>query len=167
MIRSWIRDCGPAWLVGGALALLAGFVVAPAIVPYFVPMSSMYELRTLAVAEETPQGTSPRIAVDRVIHRDFRGRFEVEILRVEGSEFSVWRECGPHESNWFTYRATASVRPNADLDWWMDIPPNRECELPPGLYKVLTTVYGIWPFGAVLSTTNESNVFRVTPGGKD
>lgn len=161
-IRSWARDCWPAWGVGGALAILAVFVGGPLVVPLFMPMGLFYEMRSVTIADTTA-GVSPRVIVDRTIHRDFRGRYEVEIMRAEGAEFSVWWECGSHVSDWRWYREDAVLPPNMDLDWWMGIPPNRECVLPPGTYKVRTTLYALGPFRAELSTTVGSNVFKVMP----
>lgn len=160
MIRSWLRDCWRAWGVGAALALLAMFVGGPAIVPLVVPMSHFYELRSVTVFD-AEAGISPKVIVDRTIHRDFRGRFEIEIMRAEGSEFVAWWECGPHASDWRMYRDEASLPPHMTLDWWMGIPPNRACPLPPGTYKIVSTIYARGPLGAELSTTTESNVFTV------
>lgn len=162
MVRAWLRDCSSAWGTGLAVALLAFFVGAPAVTPWFVPMSHYYELRSVTIAD-TEVGVSPKVIVDRVIKRDFRGRFEVEISRAEGSEFVAWWECGAHGSDWRWYRDEASLPAGLDLDWWMGIPPNRACTFPPGTYKVSTTVYAKGPFGAELSTTTESNVFKVEP----
>lgn len=144
------------------LALLVFFFGAPAIVPYFVPMSRYYELRSVTVADARV-GVSPDMIVDRTIHVDFRGRFEIDVMRAEGSEFVVWWECGPHASDWRMYRDEAVLPVDLDLNWWMGIPPNRECDLPAGTYKIITTIYARGPFGAELSTTTESNVFKVTP----
>lgn len=162
MIRAWLRDCWPAWASGLGLGLLLVFVAGPMIVPSVVPMSRYYELRSVTIAN-AKVGVAPRLIVDRTIHRDFRGRFEVEIMRAEGSEFTAWWECGPHVSNWQMYRSEAALPPELNLDWWLGIPPNRACSLPPGTYKIATTVYALGPLNAELSTTTESNVFEVTP----
>lgn len=159
-MRRWARDCGHAWAVGAVLAALVMFIAAPAVVPFVVPMSRYYELRSVSVSD-TRVGVSPHMIVDRVIHRDFRGRYEVDIMRAEGSSFAVWWDCGIHETDWRTYRAQATLPPDLDLDWWLGIPPARECTLPPGTYKILTTVYAHGPFGAELNTTTESNLFTV------
>ena len=161
-LRAWARECWPAWGVGGMLALLAVFFVAPAIVPLVVPMSRYYELKSVTV-EDATVGTPSRMIVDRTIHRDFRGHFEIEIMRAVGSEFAVMWECGPHASDWRWYRDEAVLPDDLTLDWWLGIPPNRECRLAPGTYKIMTTIYARGPLGAVLSTTTESNVFRVHP----
>lgn len=161
MIRDWLRDCGQAWAVGAVLALFVAFVAGPAIVPLVVPMSHYYELRSVTIAD-APEGVSPKVIIDRTIHRDFRGRYEIDIMRAEGSEFVAWWECGPHESDWRTYRDEASLPDRIDLDWWLGIPPARQCPLPPGTYKLLTTVYAEGPLGAELSVTTESNIFWIT-----
>lgn len=159
-IRKWVRECWPAWGVGAILAILLVFWGAPVLVPLVLPMSHFYELNSVTVADSMP-GTSPRLIVDRTIHRNFRGHFEVEVMRANGSEFTPYWECGPHVSDWRVYRAESVLPPDLDLDWWMGIPPNRECPLPEGTYKVLTTIYARGPLGAELSTSRESNVFTV------
>ena len=160
VVREWTRKCLPAWAAGGALALLAVFVAGPTIVPYIQPMSSFYDLRTVKV-EDTVPGVAPRMLVDRAIKRDFRGRFEIEIMRAEGSEFSVYWECGEHDSDWRAYRKDAVLPDDLDLDWWMGIPPNRPCPLPPGTYKIISTIYARGWLNAELKTTVDSNVFNV------
>lgn len=160
VIGQWARACGHAWAAGTILALLCMFVVAPPLVPLVVPMSRYYELRSVTIANTT-DGVSPSMIVDRTIHRPFRGRYEIVIMRAEGSQFVTWWECGSHESGWRPYRTDASLPERLDLDWWMGIPPNRECPLPPGKWKILTTVYARGPLGAELSATTESNVFQV------
>lgn len=159
--RAWVRDCWTAWGIGAVLAILVMFVAGPALVPHLVPMSRYYELRSVTIANTTV-GVSPHILVDRTIHENFRGRFEIEIMRAEGSTFSAWWVCGPHSSNYRTYRSEAAIPADATLDWWLEIPPNRACTFPPGAYKIVTTVYAVGPLGAELSTTTESNVFEVT-----
>lgn len=162
MTRAWMRDCWQAWLAGGMLAVFVVFVAGPAMVPLVVPMSRYYDLRSVTVSNTTV-GISPQMIVDRMIRRDFRGRFEIDIMRAEGSEFEVWWACGQHTSEWRTYRDEAKLPPDMDLDWWMGIPPNRPCPLPEGQYKVVSTIYAKSFFGAELSVTTESNVFRVKP----
>lgn len=144
------------------MGLLTVFFVGPALVPLVVPMSRYYELRTVTVSDTTVDA-SPRVIVDRSIERDFRGRFEVEVLRAEGGQFVVWWECGPHSSDWRTYRPEAVLPSDMDLDWWMGIPPNRPCPLPPGTYKIFTTIYAKGPLGAELSVSRSSNAFVVNP----
>lgn len=162
MMRMWMRDCWQAWAAGGMLAVFAFFVAGPALVPLVVPMSRYYELKSVTVSNTT-SGVAPRMIVDRTIHRDFRGRFEVEIMRADGAEFGVYWACGQHSSEWRTYHEEAVLPADMDLDWWMGIPPNRPCPLPEGTYKVVSTIYAQSWLGAVLSTTTESNVFKVQP----
>lgn len=154
--------CWQAWAAGGILALLAIFVGGPALVPLVVPMSQYYDMRSVTVSD-TKEGLSPQLLVDRTIRRDFRGRFEIEIMRAQGSEFVVWWECGSHVSGWRTYRDEAVLPASLNLDWWMGIPPNQPCPLPPGTYKVVSTIYAQSWLGAELSVTNDSNVFVVHP----
>lgn len=159
-MREWLRTCGQAWAAGGMLAILAIFVAGPALVPIVVPMSRYYDLRSVTVAD-TVHGISPRVIVDRTIRRDFRGRFEIEIMRAEGSEFSAFWSCGDHDSEWRIYRDETMFPAGMDLNWWMGIPPNPYCDLPEGTYKIISTIYAQGWLGAVLSTTVDSNVFVV------
>ena len=143
-----------------ALGVVIGAFLVPFLVPLVVPMSHYYELRSVTISGTT-SGNSPNMLVDRVIHRDFRGRYEVQILKEHGSEMVPFWSCGPYVSDWRTYRQEDRLPEELDLNWWMDIPPNRECELPPGRYKVITTIFAQTWFGAVLSVEQGSNIFEV------
>jgi len=161
LVRAWARECWPAWGVGGMLAILVLFFAGPWLVRQMVPASSYYDLRSVFV-EDTDQGVPPRIVVDRSINREqFRGRREVEVMRAAGSQFIYWQCGGPHTSEWRTYRRGEALPETIDLEWWMSIPPNRPCPLPPGLYTIATTVYARGPLGAELSVTTMSNTFTV------
>ena len=162
LTRAWLRECWQSWATAFVLAGLVMFVVAPAVVPMVVPMSAYYELRSVTIANSTA-GVAPKVIVDRVVHRDFRGRYEIAIMRADGSRFAMFWDCGEQASDWRPYRADAVIPSDIDLDWWLGIPPNRECHLPPGTYKVLTTIYARGPLGAELSATTESNVFTIGP----
>ena len=146
------------------LAILAVFVAGPMLIPFVLPMSYFYELRSVTVSD-ADFGVSPNVIVDRTVHRDFSGRFEIEIMKAEDSEFSVYWACGEHDSDWRTYRDEAAFPPNMNLDWWMGIPPNRACVLPPGTYKIISTIYAQGWLGAILRTTTDSNVFVVRAPG--
>jgi hypothetical protein len=159
-VVTWARHCLPAWLTGGALAAVFVFAVMPHLAPLFWPMRHFYDLRSVMVSN-APEGTSPHMLVDRTIKRDFRGRYEVEILRAEGSEMVLYWGCGVHASSERTYRVIAALPDPLTLDWWLDIPPNRECLLPPGQYRIITTVYAETPFGAEVSVERPSNLFTV------
>jgi hypothetical protein len=159
---AWTRNCLSAWVSGGALATLVVFIVGPAVLPFVVPMSRYYDLRAINVFDTT-EGVSPFIIVDRTIARDFRGRYEVDILRVEGSEFTAWWACGSHVSDWRWYREEAELPQDLTLDWWMGIPPNLPCHLSVGTYKIVTTIYAQGLFGVELSATLDSNLFKVAP----
>lgn len=165
LIRSWSKECLQPWLAGGILALLVVFVAAPVLVPFVLPMSSYYELRSVTVSD-TSAGVSPRMIVDREIKRDFRGRFEIEVMKADGAQFVAWWECGSHDSDWRMYRKGASLPASMTLDWWMGVPPNPPCPLPPGTYKVISTIYARGWMGAVISTTADSNIFTVYPPGE-
>lgn len=159
-MRRWVRNCLPAWLVGGTLAFFAAFIAGPALVPVFMPMARYYDIRSITVSDTVP-GVAPRVIVDRTIRQNFRGRRDVEILRAEGGEFVVWWDCGPHGTQWRPYRTNEVLPAGMNLDWWMDIPPNRACPLPAGTYKVTSTIYAKSWLGAELVVTVDSNVFKV------
>lgn len=154
-----------AWMTGAAMAVIFVFVAAPVIVPLFWPMSFYYELRSVMV-EDATEGKSPKVKVDRNIYRDFRGRYEIQILKLEGAEFTAFWACGEHRSPRRTYRVGATLPADMNLDWWMDIPPNRECPLPPGEYRIITTVYALLPFGGEVSAERSSNAFLIRPKRK-
>ena len=150
-------------LLAGAIGVILGFLLfaaMPVVVPFFVPMSRFYELRSVTISG-ADYGTSPRMLVDRTIYRDFRGRYEVQILEEAGGELVPYWGCGPHASDWRTYRQEARLPADLNLDWWMDIPPNRECMLDPGRYKIITTVYAQTWFGTEVSTELGSNIFEI------
>ena len=160
MVKTWARECWPAWGVALILFILLTTLIGPWVVRQTVPMSRYYELRTVTVSDTRP-GVSPSMVVDRTIHQDFRGRRDIEIKQVVGSEFEVWWDCGPHVSEWRTYRAGSALPADLNLDWWMRIPPLRECPLPVGTYKVISTICAQSYLGAEVCTTVDSNVFSV------
>ncbi len=149
-----------ARLTGVLLALIFSIMIAPMMVPFFVSMDRYYVLSSVFV-DNAAQGESPAMIVDRTIQRDFRGWFEVEILRADGGEFQAYWACGSHRSQERTYRKEAHLPDDLNLNWWMDIPPNRECDLPLGQYRISTTIYARSYFGAVLSTSRDSPVFEI------
>lgn len=149
-----------AWLTGAAMALMFAFVIAPTAISALFPMTFFYELRSVTI-DDAPSGQPPHIVVDRTINRVFTGRFDNVIMREQGSEFVAYWSCGTHGSDWRQYRPDAALPIGADMDWWLDIPPNRECHLPPGRYKLVTTIFAKAWFGAEVSTERSSNVFTV------
>jgi hypothetical protein len=161
-VVNWIRQCAPAWIAGGLLALIIRLMLLPSLAPLIWPIGSVYELRSVIV-NDAAEGTSPTMLVDRTIKRDFRGRFEVQILEREGSEMVVFWDCGAHASAERTYRQGVALPNPLTLDWWMDIPPNRECPLPPGQYRIITTVYAETPFGGEAKVERQSNLFTILP----
>lgn len=154
-----------AWLTAGLLAAIFVFVAMPTVAPVLWPMSRYYDLRSVMVSDAY-EGTSPTMVVDRTIRREFRGRYEVQILERQGSEMVAYWACGDHVSRRRSYRPEASLPNPLTLDWWMDIPPARECPLPPGQYRIITTVYATIPFGAEVSAERGSNLFTIHPRQK-
>jgi hypothetical protein len=157
-----------AWgaIAGVVLALILWFVAAPTVLPAFMTAEYYYQLRSVTV-KDAYEGNSPRMIVDRTIRRQFRGRYEIQILRAEGGEYVAFWACGEHKSSWQTYRPEARLPEDLDLDWWMGIPPNRECELPPGQYRVVTTIFARGPFNAELSTERSSMPFTIRAKPKE
>jgi hypothetical protein len=151
-----------AWATGLALAAIFFFVAAPVVVPFVWPMSFYYELRSVTISDAM-EGETPKVVVDRSIHRDFRGRYEIVIMRAVGGEYEPFWACGQHTSERRTYLVGAVLPENLDLDWWMDVPPNPPCLLPPGQYQVVTQVWARTPFNADVTTERRSNTFNIWP----
>jgi len=160
VVMKWARECAAAWGTAAVLGMIFVFVVLPYVAPFLWPISRYYDLRSVTIRDAV-EGTSPAMIVDRTIKRDFRGRYEVQILKVEGSELVAFWGCGDHVSRWRTYRADASLPADLNLDWWLDIPPNRECELRPGQYRIVTTVFVQTPFKGEVSLERQSNLFTI------
>jgi hypothetical protein len=153
---SWWRQA----FAGFLLAALVYIAIAPAVVPLVVPTSYYYTLDSLHV-ENAAFGKSPEMVVARQIKRQFRGWYDIEIERVNGGEYELFAGCGSYGMQEFTYRP-GRVLPNPlTLDWWMGIPPNRECDLPPGDYRIITEVHVRSFFDAVLTERVASNTFTI------
>jgi hypothetical protein len=153
---AWWRQAAAGFL----LAAFAYVAIAPAVVPLVVPVSYYYTLDGLHV-ENAAFGKSPEMVVARQIKREFRGWYDIEIERVNGSAYELFAGCGSYGMQEFTYRP-GRVLPNPlTLDWWMGIPPNRECQLPPGDYRIITEVHVRSFFDAVLTERVVSNTFTV------
>jgi len=93
VVKTWARECWPAWGVALILFTLLTTLIGPWVVQQTVPASRYYELRSVTIADTTP-GVSPQMIVDRTIRQDFRGRRDIEIMRVTGSEFEVYTTSG-------------------------------------------------------------------------
>jgi hypothetical protein len=106
------------------------------------------------------------MVVARQIIRPFRGRYEVEIERVSGSEYELYNACGSYGTPEFSYRPGRVLPIPLTLDWWLGIPPNRECNLPPGSYRIITTVSARSFFDAILTQRVVSNTFTIRPPRK-
>jgi hypothetical protein len=147
-------------VVGFLLAFLVYVAVAPWLVPIVVPMSFYYTLDGIEV-ENATVGESPKMVVAGESNRPFRGWYEVEIERVVGSVFALYNACGPHRTPEFTVSPTRDLPNPMTLDWWLGIPPNRECLLPPGDYRIVTTIYARSFFDAVVTERAPSNTFTI------
>jgi hypothetical protein len=154
--RSWWKQA----LIGVLLAAFVYVAVAPKLVPLLVPISFYYNLDSVHV-EDATYGESPTMVVASSIARPFRGWREVQIERVVGSEYELYGACGVYSLPEASYGPTRELPDPLTLDWWMGIPPNRECRLPPGDYRIVTTSYVRSLFDALLTKRVPSNTFTI------
>ena len=122
-----------------------------------VPTSRWFEVSAIEVA--TPVTTaSPRVRVDRTIHRPFTAVWTATIRQESGVGYAQF--CSRNGRN--DYLPDAVLPPETDLNWWLAIPPNAPCPaLPPGRY-VLSIVWQIETEGPPIRVLRaESNVFVV------
>lgn len=145
-----------------AFAIAFWFVAPPLVLPYLVPASLFYSPNTLFF-EDSVVGVSPRLNSKREIHREFIGRWQVQVWHAAHGGFERQPGCR-QESEFFTYRTDSTIDPDADLDWWMEAPPNEPCFLPPGSYMVSTDWFIRLPFlpWVILNTSVDSNVFTIS-----
>ena len=142
-----------------AASLAAWLLVIPFVLSHTIPASFWLEVRTVEFSDSV-EGNPPRLAVDRTIHRAFRGSFDVDVKREAGSEFVT--HCRRHSPGPFDYGSPpAPIPADADLRWWLDIPPNRDCAWLPGRYIVETAWRIYLPLGITLRVDRTSNIFTI------
>ena len=121
-------------------------------------VADVFDVREVHV-EDVTVGEVPAMRVDRTISRDFIGRWQVTIRKVENDGLANVCEA---EGAWRTYVQGAKLPDDLDLEWWTEgkcAPPVHEYD--PGQYFVSTTwTVSIGGGDAVVAST--SNVFEVT-----
>lgn len=144
------------------LAVAFWIAVPPLVLPYLVPSSMFYSPGSLYI-EDSVVGVTPGIASSRVIHRPFIGRWQAQVYHVSHGGFERLAGCR-HGSEYFQYRPDSRIDPEADLNWWLEIPPNPPCFMPAGSYMVSTTWYIRLPLlpWVSLNTSVDSNVFTIS-----
>jgi hypothetical protein len=154
----------PAFIGGFSGVVLVGLVsFAPAsLYKYYeesVPASRWFEVGGITV-DDTVTGVSPLVHVDRTIKQPFSGRWTVTVRRVEGK--GLVSHCDRSGQNDYL---TDSVLPaQTDLEWWMEVPPNRPCPpLAPGRYVVTVRWLIELPDRTDKEIRVTSNQFQVLP----
>jgi len=134
-------------LVAGAWVILVVTALWPA--SYWLQVDYV-------IVHDTVEGTPPRMSVSRTIKRPFLGSWLATVLERESGGFSAY--CPAPGVN--DYRPENVLPDDLDLNWWT-FP--KECDLPPGDYKV-STVWMIDPPLMPRKTIRVmSNVFTVHP----
>jgi hypothetical protein len=117
------------------------------------PASWWLEVRDVNLSD-AQQGGPVVMAVDRSVHRSFRGHWSVTVRQWDGAGWVTY--CNAQGSS--NYRADARFPVPLTLKWWTD----GQCyDLSPGKYRITTR----WQIDAPLpskTVTAESNVFEVT-----
>lgn len=152
--------------VGAAVVALAFYIqVLPHVLARVIPFDRWMDVRRIEIAD-TVSGNPIRVAVDRVIHRDFDGIYRVDIRKVTTTGFESFCTRGERD---VPYRSGAEFGMSRDLDWYMGVPPNAPCdppvELTPGRYYAIVDywipILGGW---VTLRKTMQSNTFTVYLG---
>lgn len=135
----------------GAGAFLAFAMVMTAM--FFLPVNLWFEVRSVQVFDSTV-GTSPRMLVDRTIHREFLGEWIVVVYKVTPTGY----EPACRASGQVDYNPDARYPANMDLDWWTW---PTQCNLPEGEFVTRTT-WNIDVFGLITKMTRAtSNPFHI------
>lgn len=142
-----------------ALSLMFWLVAWPYIVSKLIP-SNYFMTDVILVVEDTVEGRTPRIMVDRRIIRDFEAYYRSNVRRngptgplVTGCEGVI----GPIHSV-----AGSEPPANMTLDRWLGYP--HWCELLPGKYVMVSEVFieaPWWGFGAQIVVPVVTNLFTV------
>jgi hypothetical protein len=104
------------------------------------------------------EGHSPKMDVERVIRKPFRGEWLADVSRREGSGF--YAVCSGSGKSNYDPADRLPAKANLDLDWWTY--PVR-CNLPVGCYEVNT----VWTIEApnvpAMAVRSVSNEFCIKP----
>lgn len=151
-----------SWPAAIVLGLAINSWIFPHVARLTVDPADYIEVRSVKF-EDTVEGVSPRLAVDRTVHQPFTGQYEVLIRKQVGSGFRTY--CDPPRSGDIPYNPEAELPLDEfrNLEWWMGRDPGEPplCPLVAGNYIVDTTWFVEWWFGIVIKTTVTSNTFTV------
>lgn len=118
------------WIIAAGWLLLVG------VSQYHQPAESWLEVRRIHVFDGV-EGTPPRMEVDRVIHKPFRGTWVAEVNRRGDNGFYAF--CTATGTN--NYLPSDALPANLDLDFWTW---PTQCNLPAGEYQI-DTVWTVRP----------------------
>lgn len=122
---------------------------------YLFPTSYWYELNRIKIQDSVANQPIPMV-VDRVINRDFIGRWTVIVRRINAGDSEII--CVNSGTNNFS--TTAKLPENLTLSWWS----NGNCKtLQEGFYRVTTIIHIDVP--SIMQPKmilNESNIFKIT-----
>lgn len=141
----WWRFLALAW------SLFFGMYFAP----HFMPGWFWLEVDDVFV-HDTIADSTPKMTVERTIHRPFVGFWAVNVKREGNNGFSF--ACG--SSGTIDYQPDVQLPDPLTLDWWTYPIP---CNLGPGRYRVDTTWTIDLQGGAEKTIRKRSNVFSVFP----
>lgn len=134
----------------GAMAI-AGVMAGAAVLAVFPPPSWWLELNSLTV-RDSKAGQPAHIVYDRTIHRDFKGRWQVDIRKSERGLWVSWCTTPLWDQ---PYKAGAPLPENRTLEWlaWTEV---RCYDLPPGTYQATVHIEvnpgGFWTRDAMVTS---------------
>lgn len=148
-------------LSGILIGTVAAWLVFPGAITVLrrsMPVGYWFEVNTIH-AESVAEGEVPDIRVDWRIHRPFAANWIVSVQRLEADGLSV--QCS--RTGRGDFRSDTASLQEADLDWWMEIPPKPRCTaLTAGSY-IVTITWEIEIDGLPSRFVRaESNIFKVT-----
>lgn len=152
-----------SWIVA---ACVFGFYAGLSIwvLPWAIQMAmptDYFETINRIFIDDLRVGQKPKMVVDRVRHRNYRGAWDVYVRKVEDNGFET--VCHGDDGDW-PFEINSRLPDPLYLDRWMGIPPNPECApLEVGTYYVLTEYSVPWILGATIRWSAQSNVFKVLP----
>lgn len=128
-------------------------VWAGLLIPVYLPASFWLDVRAVHI-DDSFSGAAPRMSVDRIIHRPFKGDWTATVMRKDSLGFAVY--CTANGSA--DYRPDTSLPEDVNLNWWTW---PTVCPLPPGTYLVKTLWVLHLPLFPDKEVRNTSNVFKV------
>lgn len=140
--------------VGVAAALI---VFLWAATRFLVPVSHWYDVHTFEV-RDAGRWQDVTVNLSRSIYRDFRGEWQVSILRHEGEKWVSYAASDPQVQD---YSADASLPDPVTLEWFVWTEP-RAYMLPCGNYRIIarwTVNYGSWLWERTVRRTSDFTIF--------